>query len=93
MIVLVCFLCCLPLASTQGTKMESDDPTPPDSGPSLPPPRGYNTGAASNYLGLSTSWLRKARIGATSTAGPKFRKVGRRIIYTKDALDNFLDDS
>ena len=72
--------------------MTSKDPTPPDSGPSLPPPRGYNTEAASAYLSMSTSWLRKARIGATSTAGPKFRKVGRRIIYTKNALDEFLDD-
>ena len=56
-----------------------------------PIPRGFNTDAAARYVGLSTSWLRKARIGITDTPGPAFIKVGRRVIYTKDSLDDFLD--
>ena len=57
-----------------------------------PPQRGFNTKAASVYIGISTSWLSKARIGATSTPGPAFKKVGRRVIYTLSSLNKFLDD-
>jgi hypothetical protein len=55
------------------------------------PPRGFNTKAAARYLGLSLSWMRKARMGITATPGPRFKKVGRKCIYTKDSLDEFLD--
>ena len=55
-------------------------------------PRGLNTKAAAAYLSLSTSWLRKARMGVTTIPGPEFKKVGTRVIYPLDALDNFLDD-
>lgn len=72
--------------------MTSDTPAPSDTGSNLPSPRGFNTKAASVFLGISTSWLRKARIGATSTPGPAFKKVGRRVIYTLSSLNKFLDD-
>ena len=55
------------------------------------PPRGFNTKDAARYLGLSLSWLRKARMGITATPGPRFKKVGRKCIYTRDSLDDFLD--
>jgi len=57
----------------------------------LPPARGFNTQAAAHYLGLSPSWLRKARMGITNTPGPRFKKVGRKVIYARDSLDAFLD--
>ena len=55
------------------------------------PPRGLDTKAAARYLGLSVSWLRKARIGLTETPGPRFKKAGRKCIYPIDGLDKFLD--
>ncbi len=55
------------------------------------PPRGFNTKSAARYVGLSTSWLRKARMGITAIPGPRFKKVGRKVIYTRDSLDEFLD--
>ncbi len=55
------------------------------------PPRGFDTISAARYVGLSPSWLRKARMGITNSPGPGFIKVGRRVIYTKNSLDDFLD--
>lgn len=57
-----------------------------------PLPRGLDTQAAARYLGLSPSWLRKARMGITTTPGPRFKKVGRKVIYARDSLDAFLDN-
>ena len=54
------------------------------------PPHGFNTKAAARYIGMSPSWLRKARMGIGGP-GPKFKKVGRRVIYTIDSLKEFLD--
>ncbi len=53
------------------------------------PPRGFNTKAAACYIGMSPSWLRKARMGIGGP-GPKFIKAGRRVIYPKTSLDEFL---
>ena len=55
------------------------------------PPRGLDTKAAARYVGLSPSWMRKARMGITATPGPIFKKVGRKVLYTRDSLDEFLD--
>ena len=55
------------------------------------PRRGFDTNSAARYVGLSPSWLRKARMGITNCPGPGFIKVGRRVIYTRDSLDEFLD--
>ena len=54
-------------------------------------PRGLNTASAARYLGLSTSFLEKARINQTTTPGPKFRRKGKRILYLKNELDQYLE--
>ena len=54
-------------------------------------PRGLNTAAAARYLGLSTSFLEKARINQTTTPGPKFRRKGSRVLYLKNELDQYLE--
>jgi len=56
-------------------------------------PRGLNTEAAARYLGLSPSFLEKSRIGKTKTPGPKFKKIGKRILYLRDSLDAYLEQS
>ena len=54
-------------------------------------PRGLNTASAARYLGLSTSFLEKARINQTTTPGPKFRRKGKRILYLRNELDQYLE--
>ena len=54
-------------------------------------PRGLNTASAARYLGLSTSFLEKARINQTTTPGPKFRRKGKRILYLRNELDAYLE--
>ncbi len=56
-------------------------------------PRGLNTEAAAKYTSLSPSFLEKARIGKTKTPGPKFKKIGKRIIYLRDDLNRYLESS
>lgn len=56
-------------------------------------PRGLSTADAARYTGLSASFLEKARIGKTKTPGPKFQKIGKRILYLRDSLDAFLEQS
>ena len=56
-------------------------------------PRGLNTESAARYLGLSASFLEKARLNQTKTPGPKFRKKGKRVIYLRDDLDVYLESS
>ena len=56
-------------------------------------PRGLSTEAAARYTGLSPSFLEKARINKTKTPGPKFRKIGKRVVYLIDELNEFLEAS
>jgi hypothetical protein len=42
---------------------------------------------AATYLGLSLSWLDKARLKG---CGPAYLKIGGRVIYDVDDLNNFL---
>ena len=56
-------------------------------------PRGLNTAAAARYLGLSTSFLEKARLNQTKTPGPPFRRKGKRILYLRNELDSYLEAS
>ena len=56
-------------------------------------PRGLSTESAARYLGLSTSFLEKARLNQTKTPGPKFKKKGKRVIYLRDDLDIYLESS
>lgn len=49
---------------------------------------GYmNEQGAADYTGLSVGWFRKHRQERT---GPPFLKVGRRILYSVMALDQYL---
>ena len=56
-------------------------------------PRGLSTATAARYLGLSTSFLEKARLNQTKTPGPKFTRKGKRILYLKNELDAYLESS
>lgn len=56
-------------------------------------PRGLNTASAARYLGLSTSFLEKARLNQTTTQGPKFRRKGKRVLYLRNELDAYLEAS
>ena len=65
--------------------LSSDNPAS-----SYPVQRGLNTRSAANYLGFSEAYLRKARRGLTSVPGPKFRRIGGRVIYDRAFLDSWL---
>jgi excisionase family DNA binding protein len=53
--------------------------------------RGFSTTQAAQYTSVSKSFFEKARIGATETPGPSFIKVGRRVVYRREDLDNWLN--
>lgn len=53
--------------------------------------RAFSTSEAAKYTSFSESWLRKARIGLTDTPGPRFRKIGKRVLYLREDLDAFLE--
>jgi predicted DNA-binding transcriptional regulator AlpA len=44
--------------------------------------------AASEYLGISKSFLDKRRV---SGDGPPFRKIGRRVFYWRNELEDWVD--
>ena len=54
-------------------------------------PRGLNTADAASYIGFSEGYLRKARRSMTEIAGPKFLRIGNRVIYLREDLDAWLD--
>ena len=54
-------------------------------------PRAFNTVDAAHYISFSESFLRKARIGLTNTPGPRFKKIGKKVVYLREDLDAFLD--
>jgi predicted DNA-binding transcriptional regulator AlpA len=47
-------------------------------------PRFVDTPTAAHHLGLSVSTLNKSRLTGT---GPRFHKLGRRVVYTIADLD------
>lgn len=53
--------------------------------------RGLSTALAARYIGLSVSFLEKSRINQTKLPGPKFKKLGKRVVYLRDDLDAYLD--
>ncbi len=55
--------------------------------------RALNTTGASRYVGHSEHFLKKARRGLTDTPGPKFLKIGSRVIYLREDLDTWLDQA
>jgi hypothetical protein len=66
-----------------------------DSVATVSPPvaRGLRTVDAAEYIGFSEAFLKKARCGLTEAPGPRFRKIGNRVVYLLEDLDAFLDQS
>ena len=62
-------------------------------------PRALNEKSAAEYLSVSTSYLRQARMFARGnsknlnikTPGPPFINIGRKIVYLVDDLDAWLE--
>ncbi len=71
--------------------MDPENPTLPESGSNLPPQLGFDPKETAHITGMSQSWLAKARMGITTTPGPLFKKIGRKVIYTRDALSAWLN--
>ncbi len=60
----------------------------------LIPKRGLSEAEAANYIGMSQSFLRQARMDGkrlNRTPGPPFTKIGRKVLYLKDDLDGWLE--
>ncbi len=69
--------------------MQSENSSPA-SGSNLPPQLGFDPKETAHITGMSESWLSKARMGITASPGPKFKKVGRKVIYTMSAIKAWL---
>ena len=54
--------------------------------------RGFSTKGAAEFLGISESYLKSARKKKKpkSIIGPKFTKVGSKIIYLREDLNAYL---
>lgn len=52
-------------------------------------PAALNTEQAAHYIGVSSEYLKRARIRGD---GPPFSKIGRRVVYLIKELDQFLND-
>lgn len=64
--------------------MHDNIQTPPTDGSF---PAFLNTRAASNLLGVSKSFLDKARVRGD---GPPYCKLGHRVLYRREVLDAFV---
>ncbi len=53
--------------------------------------RFFSEAEAAHYLSLSRSYLRKSRMQSSDLPGPRWRKLGRRIIYDAVDLDQFAE--
>lgn len=56
--------------------------------PVPPPPKGLSTKDAARDLGISPVTLANWRVRGT---GPKFHRFGSRIIYSREALDEYRE--
>jgi len=57
--------------------------------------RGLSEAEAAEYIGMSRSFLRHARMDGerfNRPPGPPFTKIGRKILYLKDDLDRWLEE-
>ncbi|MBP2226734.1 putative DNA-binding transcriptional regulator AlpA [Azospirillum agricola] len=52
------------------------------------PPRFLRTPEAARFLGLSTRTMEKHRLYGT---GPRYRKIGGRVVYAVEDLRNWAD--
>ena len=72
--------------------MHSESFAVPDGPPA--PRRGLSEAEAANYIGMSRSFLRQARMDGrrlNRTPGPPFTKIGRKVLYLRDDLDTWLE--
>ena len=56
--------------------------------------RALNEKAAAHYIGMSVSFLQKNRMNGSlpgRTVGPRFAKLGKRVMYLRDDLDVWLE--
>jgi hypothetical protein len=56
-------------------------------------PRLLTERQAAPYIGMSRSFLRQSRMNGerqNRTAGPPFLKIGRKVLYLADDLDDWL---
>ena len=56
--------------------------------------RGLSEAEAADYIGMSRSFLRQARMDGkriNRTPGPPFTKIGRKVLYLKDDVDRWLE--
>lgn len=61
----------------------------PMSRPDQTAPLTFNVGRAALYLGVSASFLNKARCDGS---GPAFLKIGSCVRYRREDLDSYLAD-
>ena len=50
-----------------------------------------NTKKAAEYIGVSDSFLRKSRMKNSNFSGPKYKKVGSKVIYKIEHLNEYID--
>ncbi len=57
--------------------------------------RGFSTKTAAEYIGVSESYLKSARKKNKPEAlvGPKFTKIGSKIIYLREDLEAYLTEA
>lgn len=54
--------------------------------------RGLNEKQAAQYIGFSSQYLRASRLkNNTNKEAPPFIKIGGRVLYLKDDLDQWLE--
>ena len=53
--------------------------------------RGFSTADAAIYLGVSQSHLRHSRLQPPSANGPRYTRIGRKILYLREDLDAWLN--
>lgn len=55
--------------------------------------RAFNEKAAASYIGMSVSFLQKDRMNGkinNRTPGPRYAKLGKRVVYLREDLDTWL---
>ena len=50
-----------------------------------------NTKKAAEFIGVSESYLRKSRMKNSNVSGPKYKKVGSKVIYKIGHLHEYID--
>lgn len=55
--------------------------------------RALSEREAAAYSNLSTSFLRQKRMRDAEAPKPPFCKIGRKVVYLRDDLDRFLEQS